>query len=104
MRLWNRTREQMGPEAREIFARQPEQDDAMGVCLNAWETLQTCRPGGMVEGWIPWDKCDLWCQRHGLDDDAARILWAVIHRCDIAELEHRAFEARSRPALPPQRR
>lgn len=107
MRLWNRTREQMGPEAREIFARQPPQDEAMGVCLSAWDDLSTCRPVGMAEGRIPWTACDRWCERHGLDDAAARLLWAVIKRCDIEELERRAFEARSgadRPAAPTGRR
>lgn len=104
MRLWNRTREQMGPEAREIFAQEPEQDDAMGVVLNAWDDLSTCRPVGMIEGRIPWLACDRWSERHGLDNDAARILWIVIKRLDVEELERRAFEASSRPAPPPQRR
>lgn len=105
MRLWNRTREQMGPEAREILAQEPEQDDAMGVVLNAWDDMSTCRPVGMSEGRIPWDKVRLWGKDHGLDRDARRILWSVIKRIDIEELERRAFEAKAnRPAQPPPRR
>ncbi len=97
MRLWNRTIEQMGAEAREVLSRQPEQDNAMGVVLNAWDDMSTCRPIGMVEGRISWDVCDRWCVRHGMDDDSARILWTVIKRLDVEELERRAFE-RNRPA------
>jgi hypothetical protein len=58
---------------------------------------------GMVEGRIPWDVADRWSQRHGLDDDAARILWTVIKRLDVIELERRAFEA-NRPTPPQPRR
>lgn len=96
MRLWKRTIDQMGPEAREIFAREPEQDDAMRVVLMAWGDLDTCRPLGFSgEGWIGWDKCDRWCERKGLDADAADVLWRVIHRVDIEEMERRAFEAKA---------
>ena len=107
MRLWNRTREQMGSEAREVLSREPPQDDAMGVCLNAWDDLSTCRPVGMVEGRIGWDKARDWCRDRGMDHSATRILWTVIKRCDVEELERRAFEARSgtnRPANSPTRR
>lgn len=99
MRLWNRTIEQMGGEAREILDRQPPQDDAMGVVLNALDDLETCRPEGMAEGRIPWTACDRWCERHDMDSDTSRILWTVIKRLDIEELDRRAFE-RSRPAAP----
>jgi len=105
MRLWNRTREQMGPEARAIFARQPEQDEAMGVVLMAWGDLSTCRPVGMVEGRIPWDKAKDWGIENGLDVDERRLLWRVIQRLDIEEMDRRAFEARTdRPAQPSPRR
>lgn len=106
MRLWNRTIEQMGGEARAILDAQPPHDDAMGVVFNAWNDLSTCRPVGFGgEGRIPWTACDRWCERHDMDDDAARILWTVIARLDIEEMERRAFEARAdRPAAPPPRR
>ncbi|MEO7095149.1 MAG: hypothetical protein ABI175_17950, partial [Polyangiales bacterium] len=89
MRLWNRTIEQMGGEAREIIEAEPPQTDAMGVVLNAWNDLSTCRQVGMSEGWIPWTAADRWCTRHGLDDDESRVLWRVIRKLDIAELERR---------------
>lgn len=104
MRLWNRTIEQMGPEAREILSRRPPQDAAITLVLNAFADLSTCRPLGMMEGRIPWTACDRWCERHGLDDDAMRVLWSVIQRIDIEEMERRAFEARSRPAADAARR
>lgn len=104
MRLWNRTIEQMGGEAREILDRQPPQDDAMGVVLNAWEDLSTCRPVGMTEGRIPWDKAKDWGIENGLDADERRLLWIVIRRLDVEEMDRRAHEARSRPAAPPPRR
>lgn len=96
MRLWNRTREQMSGEAREVLDRQPEHDEAMGVVFNAWNDLSTCRPVGMAEGRIPWTACDRWCERHGMDDDAAQLLWTVIAKLDVEEMERRAFEARSK--------
>ncbi len=108
MRLWKRTREQMGDEAREIFAREPPQDDAMGIVLNAWDDLQTERPIGMGEGRIPRSACRDWCKEHGLGDAEARVLWTVIKQTDVEELERRAHEAKSqapiRPAEPTGRR
>lgn len=104
MRLWNRTIEQMGPEAREIFSRQPEHDEAMGVVLTAWSDLDTCRAMGFGEGRIPWTAAKDWGHEHGLDADARRLLWTVIAKLDLEELERRAHERRSRPALPPERR
>lgn len=96
MRLWNRTREQMGPEAREIFAKEPQRDAAMNVALKAFGDLVTTRQSGLSEGRIPWDKCDRWCERHGFDDDTAEVMWTVIQRLDIEDLERRAFEAKAR--------
>lgn len=106
MRLWNRTIEQMGPEAREILANQPPRDEAMDVALNAWNDLVTCRPPGFGgEGRIPWDKAKDWGIEHELDVDARRVLWIVIQRLDIEDLERRAFEAKAdRPAAPSTRR
>jgi hypothetical protein len=106
MRLWNRTIEQMGPEGREVLSRRPPQDEAMGVVLSAWEDLSTCRPVGMTEGWIPWDKAKDWGIENGLDVEERRLLWAVIHRLDVEEMDRRAFERRTpdRPAaLAPRR-
>lgn len=96
MRLWSRTIEQMGAEAREIFARQPEQDDAMGIVLNAWEDLQTERPLGFGEGRIPRSKCRDWCKEQGIDTREANVIWQVIARLDIEEMERRAFEGKGK--------
>lgn len=100
MRLWNRTIEQMGGEAREVLSRQPERDEAMVIVLDAWADLSTCRQMGMGEGRIPWDKAKEWAEDRGLSVEARRVLWAVIQRIDIEELERRAF-ARNRPAGQP---
>ncbi len=94
MRLWDRTRDQMGPEAREILEAEPPQDNAMGIVLEAWGDLMTCRPIGMDVGPVPWDKAMDWCDRHGLDRHASRIVWTVIQRIDRDDRERR-----SRPAL-----
>lgn len=105
MRLWNRTREQMGSEAREIFAKEPARDPAMNLCLRAWSDLVTCRAVGFGDGRIPWTACDRWCERHRFDEESSDVLWAVIQRMDIEDLERRAFEARTdRPAAPSPRR
>lgn len=97
MRLWKRTIEQMGPEARAVLSQQPQRDEAINFVLSAWSDLDTCRPIGFGgEGRIGWDKCDRWCERKGLDADAADVLWRVIQRLDIEEMERRAFEAKAR--------
>jgi hypothetical protein len=93
MRLWKRTREQMSGEAREVLDAQPPQDNAMGVVLNAWDDLLRCRPMGMGVGLVPWTAAMQWCDRHGLDEDAAQILWTVVKRIDADD-----HERRNRPA------
>lgn len=97
MRLWRRTRDQMPAEARAVLREEPPQDNAMGIVLNAWEDLLTCRTGGFGDGRIPWTAAMAWCDRHELDADAARVLWQVIKRLDIADLERRSMAA-NRPA------
>jgi len=67
---------------REIFAREPAQDDAMGLCMRAWSDLSTCRPVGMTAGPVPWTAAMEWCRWHGLDHDASAMVWAVIRRLD----------------------
>lgn len=97
MRLWNRTREQMGPEAREIFAKEPPLDEAARLVLNVWGDLVTTRPPGFgVEGRIPWTACRDWGIEHDLDAEERRLIWTVIQRLDIEDLERRAFEAKAR--------
>ena len=93
MRLWKRTIDQMGDEARAVLLAQPPQDNAMGVALNAWDDLLRCRPMGMDVGLVPWDVAMDWCDRAGLDDEAADILWSVIKRLDRDD-----HERRNRPA------
>lgn len=104
MRLWGRTRDQMQGDAREVLLAEPPQTEAMGVVLNAWEDLSTERPLGPTDEQIPWSKVMRWCDRHGLDAREARIVWHVIRRQDIEELERRSWEAKqqaaSRPAPP----
>ncbi len=93
MRLWGRTIDEMGDEAKEILRAQPPQDNAMGVVLTAWDDLFRMRPMGMDVGLVPTDKAMCWCDRNGLDEEAADILWTVIKRLDRDD-----HEKRNRPA------
>ena len=97
MRLWNRTREEMGDEARAVLDAEPEQDDAMGLVLLAWDDLLTCRPLGMDLGPVPWSAAMDWCDRHGLDAQGARVVWSVIRRIDLADRERRTRPAPGSP-------
>ncbi len=85
----------MGGEARAVLDAEPPQDAAMGIVLHAWGDLSTCRPVGMDVGQLPWDKVMSWCDRHQLDEDATRIVWAVIRRLDRDFFERLA---KNRPA------
>jgi hypothetical protein len=71
----------------ECFAREPEQDAAMGMCLNAYRDLGTERAIGMATGPIPWSECRDWCRYHGLDSDSTTIVWAVMCRLERDRFE-----------------
>lgn len=67
----------------------------MGLCLHAWSDLSTCRSVGMALGPIPWTVIVQWCEWHGLDRDATRIVMAVVRRLDRDWIE--AENSRSAP-------
>jgi hypothetical protein len=98
MRLWDRTIEQMGPEAREILAAEPPQDGAMAVVLTAWDDVMRMRPMGFDVGLVPTDKMMWWCDRQGMDEESADLLWAVIKRLDRDDRERRNRPQPSAPA------
>lgn len=65
----------------------------MGIVLEAWGDLMTERPSGMDVGPVPWSSAMDWCDRNGLDQQGARIIWTVIKRLDRDD-----HERRNRPA------
>lgn len=81
------------PEEQRILDAQPEQDEAMAVCLQAWRDLSTCRPLGFSgAGPIPWTALVAWLDRSGLDAGAASVVQAVIARLDNDFLDAQASE------------
>lgn len=76
-------------EALELFAKEPELDVASEQCLRAWSDLASERHIGMSgAGAIPFTAALAWCRFRGLDDEATRLVWAVIR-----DLDHRRAEA-----------
>jgi hypothetical protein len=66
---------------------QPPRDVAVVTCLQAWGDLSTCRQIGMAVGPIPWTAIVAWCDRRGLDPDAAELVTRVIRVLDVQRAE-----------------
>lgn len=78
---------------------QPDQDDAMGICLQAWRDLSTERPIGFSgSGPIPRSKVFEWAAWQRLDREAAGVLWVVICRLERDRAEREASAASLRGA------
>lgn len=73
-------------------------------CVNAWRDLSTCRQIGMEVGPIPIDKIWAWCDRRGLDSEAADAVEHVIRQLDVDRAVAERAAAAQKKALGPQRR
>ncbi len=68
---------------RETLAAEPEQDEAVAYCLQAWRDLATERPLGFSgAGPIPRSKLIEWASYQGFDREVAAVLWIVICRLE----------------------
>lgn len=66
----------------------PTLNRGLQLYYDAFWQLHTCRQLGEVQGPIPWHHIDMWCQRHGLEGEAAADLHYHVERLDFAYLEH----------------
>ncbi len=73
---------------------QPEHDEAIDLCVEAWQDLSTCRPIGMAVGAIPWPAIVQWCEWHEIDHDIAVILVRIIRQLDNDRAEAEASKRR----------
>jgi len=84
----------------EVMSRRPPHSEAAAICAEAIRDLSTERPlaiaSGMngttfwtrtVYGAIPWSAVERWCQRHGLDDDNAGLVWSVVQHHEAQRIE-----------------
>lgn len=77
------------------MAREPELDEATAIGLHAWSAVSTCRPAGWGIGPIPQSAIDDWCDRRGLDLDAADFLSDAIRYVDNLVLERESAKQRA---------
>ncbi len=85
------------PDERAIIGGQPDQDDAMGLCVQAWHDLHSERPIGMGgAGLIPFTSVLTWAQFHCLDRDVTTILITVLRKLDHDRAEREASKANLR--------
>lgn len=80
-------------EAREILDSEPPQDEAMALCLRAWNELESARPIGMTVGPIWWPAALTWCERRGLGLHETDLVLSVLRRLDADRAE--AINSRS---------
>jgi hypothetical protein len=79
------------------FQKEPEIDEAMLMCLQAWDDLQSCRPLGFgIAGYIPFDSLVAWADREGCDDELFMMLKHVIRRLDRDRAESEARKTSSK--------
>lgn len=70
----------------------------MHRCIQAWEDLSTCRSIGFAAGPIPVTAIWAWCDRRGLDDEAAELVEHVIRTLDVQRAEAEAAKTADRTA------
>ena len=79
---------------RVVLDRRPPSDPAVDAALRAWSAASTCRPVGFVVGPIPQDVIDAWCDRRGLDLEAADFLSEALRYVDGVVIERAASKRR----------
>ncbi len=66
------------PFEQDVLARRPPDDEAVELGMRAFKSVATERPVGMGFGQIPVTAIWQWCDREGLDPDAAQIMTRAI--------------------------
>ncbi len=78
---------------------QPILDVAALLCLDAWQTLETCRALGYgVLGPIPYTAILAWAREHRLDPEARMILVDTIRTLDRDRMERASNKNRTETA------
>lgn len=71
----------------------PTLDDAMGLCIECWQALESCRPLGFGDvGPIPYTAILAWAEFQQLDRELTTMLIDVIHHLDVKRSERIASE------------
>jgi len=73
---------------------EPDTDDAVAICIEAWNDLSTCRAIGMAVGAIPVTAIYQWAEMEDLDREATRMLKRVIRQLDNDRAEAAAAKYR----------
>ena len=71
--------------------------------LRCWGDLSTERPIGMAVGPVPWSAIVRWCEFHGLDRDATRIILHVVRQLDNEQNEAERAKRQADALAGPQR-
>jgi hypothetical protein len=78
----------------DILDEQPEHDEAMAMCVEAWHDLHSERPLGMAgAGLIPWRAMLEWARFHRLDREATKVVITVLRKLDHDRAEREASRA-----------
>lgn len=90
MRLHDRPAQ---PTEREILDLEPTRDHQMSLVIEAWKSLDSCRPLGYgFIGAIPITEAATWCWLNGIDGQLAAVLVTVIQYLDVQRSERIANE------------
>lgn len=93
----------MAAQREAALAEQPPYDALIGLVLEAWNTLGSCRSIGMAVGSIPWTAVMAWCDRRPyLDDDLAKAVADAIGYLDANRAK--ADAAKTKPKTNPRSR
>ncbi len=87
-------------QEREVLERCPPMDAITAIGLKAFNETTTCRQIGFGLGPIPQSAIDAWCDRRGLDLEAADILADAVRYVDTIFLEREASKHRVNGAKP----
>lgn len=85
----------------EKIANAPQLLPGLGLYLQAFLALSSCRPLGMAEGRIPWTAAFQFAQNMEMDPEEFEDLWILVSYMDAAYLKKRheqSENARKKPA------
>jgi hypothetical protein len=72
------------PFEKEKLDAEPEMDQAMLMCIAAWNDLTSERPLGFgAAGYIPWSSIMAWCEHEGLDTELTVFVKDVLRILDL---------------------
>lgn len=92
-------------QEQEVFDREPDLDPATALVARAYNITSTCRAIGMGGfGPIPQTAIDAFCDREGLDADAADLLSGAVRYLDGQAMSRLADERRKTTPTEPKGR